>query len=71
MIAAEISVLLVQEACIDPDENFVPARFQDISVDLDLAGKVEAILKKHGVVVPSKVDQILMLLPSLAALLGK
>lgn len=71
LIAAEVSALLVQEGCIDAvSENFVPAKFSDLATDLDLAGKVEAILKKHGVVIPTKVDQVLMLLPELAGLLG-
>ena len=71
LIAAEVSALLVQEGCIDAvSENFVPAKFQDLATDLDIAGKVEAILKKHGVVIPTKVDQVLMLLPELAGLLG-
>lgn len=67
LIAADIAALLVAEGCIDASENFVPATFQDISKDLDIAGKAEAILKKHGVAIPSKLDQVLAVLPGVAA----
>ena len=71
LIIAEVIQLLQAQGFIATDGTFDDQKFNDVASDLALVGGVEAILKKHGVAVPGKVDEILQLLPLIARLFVK
>ena len=68
LMFAEVINVLKADAYIKADGTFDDLKFNDIGSDLKLVGDVEVILKKYGVVVPPKVDQVLQILPLLASL---
>ena len=67
-IQADIVVLLSTNGFITADGDFDDTKFNTIEGILAFTAGVEAILVKHGVAIPGKVDAILKLLPLLAAL---
>jgi hypothetical protein len=68
LMFAEVINVLKADAYIKADGTFDDLKFNDIGSDLKLVGDIEAILKKYGVIVPPKVDQVLQILPLLASL---
>lgn len=68
VIESEIVQYLSTQGYIDAHGEFVDAKFNDVPSILGLVAGVEAILKKHGVAIPTKVDQILQVVPLLAGL---
>ena len=69
LVIAEVIGLLKTSAYITADGDFDAAKFNDISSDLALVAGVEGILKKYGVAIPPKVDQIFQIVPLFAGLL--
>ena len=68
LMFADVIGVLKADAYIKADGTFDDLKFNDIGSDLKLVGDIEVILKKYGVVVPPKVDQVLQILPLLASL---
>jgi len=67
-ILAEIIAVLKTDGYIDAAGDFNEAKFNDIPSDLKLAGDIEAILKKYGVAIPAKIDQLFQVVPLVAGL---
>ena len=68
LMFAEVINVLKADAYIKADGTFDDLKFNDIGADMKLVGDVEAILKKYGVAIPPKVDQVLQIVPLLAGL---
>jgi hypothetical protein len=67
-IFADLVALLTAQGFITAAGDFDDTKLNTIEEILSLTSGVEALLAKHGVVVPAKVDAILKILPLLAAL---
>jgi hypothetical protein len=67
LVARDLVSLLVAARLLNADGTFDHARLASIPEDLILVRQIEGVLKDHGLDVPQKVDQIIGLLPLLAA----
>lgn len=61
VVVAEVIKLLQTKGFINSAGDFV--NFDNIQNDVELAKGIEEILKNHGVLVPSRLDAILNILP--------
>lgn len=68
LILSDCVGVLKSQGFIATDGSFDETKFNDIPTDLALAAAVEGVLKAHGVTVPTKVDQVLQLIPLVAVL---
>jgi hypothetical protein len=68
IIAADLSDVLQTKGILLPDGAFDQTKLDTISEDLDLVAAIEAVLKRHGLVLPAGIDEILQLLPVIAAM---
>lgn len=68
LILADIIEALKTAGYITPTGDFDDTKVNDLSSDLALVGVIETILKARNVAIPSKIDQVLQVIPLLAGL---
>ena len=65
LLIRDLITLLETDGILTPT-GFDSTKLDTIAEDVAFAAQVEALLKKHGVLVPGQVDRIIQLLPLLA-----
>jgi hypothetical protein len=69
-VQADLVALLTARGILTAAGEFDATKLDSIDEVLALVGAVEAVLVKHGAVLPPKVDALLRVLPLLGPLVG-
>ena len=67
-VVKDLLTFLEASGVLLPDGTFDKTKLDTVVEGVEFALAVKEILKKHGVIVPAKVDAVLSILPTLAVL---
>ena len=70
LIVRDLIALLVAKGVLKPDGTFDQTKLDSLQEDLAFSAAVEKVLVAHGLAIPEKVQQVIDLLPLVAALVG-
>ena len=70
LIVRDLIALLVADGVLKPDGTFDQTTLDSLQEDLAFSAAVEQVLVAHGLAIPAKVQQVIDLLPLVAALVG-